>query len=78
VSKVAVTVVSAVRVTAQAPVPVQGALQPAKVEPEAAVAVRVTVVPEASVALQVEPQLMPPVDELTAPLPVPALVTVRA
>ena len=45
-SKVAVTVVAALRVTVQAPVPAQPPpLQPAKVEPAAGVAVRVTTVP---------------------------------
>ena len=43
---VAVTVVSALRVTMQVPVPEQPPpLQPVKVEPAAGVAVRVTVVP---------------------------------
>ncbi len=40
-------------------------------------AVRVTVVPLASVAEQVEPQLMPPVLEVTVPVPVPDRATVR-
>jgi len=44
--KVAVTVVAAVRVTAQEPVPVQPTpLQPAKTDPAAGVAVKVTTVP---------------------------------
>jgi len=45
-SKVAVTVVAAVRVTVQAPVPVQPPpLQPVKTEPLAGVGVSVTAVP---------------------------------
>jgi hypothetical protein len=45
-SKVAVTVVAALRVTVQAPVPVQPPpLQPVKMESAAGVAVRVTAVP---------------------------------
>jgi hypothetical protein len=45
--KVAVTPVVALRVTRQVPVPVQPEpLQPAKVDPDAGVAVSVTMVPE--------------------------------
>ena len=45
-SKVAVTVVAAVRVTVHEPVPVQPPpLQPVKPEPVAGLAVRITVVP---------------------------------
>ncbi|KJU84967.1 secreted protein [Candidatus Magnetobacterium bavaricum] len=53
-------------------VPVQSPLQPVKVEPEPAVAVRVTDAPETNEATQVEPQLIPS-GELTVPLPVPDL-----
>ena len=56
----------------------QAPLQPAKVEPHAAVAVRVTAVPLARVAEQVDVQLMPPVLEVTVPLPVPFFATARA
>src|SRR5512141_1543188 len=63
-------------VTMQLPVPVQALLQPANVDPEAGVAVRVTAVPLAKLAEQVEPQLMAP--PATVPLPVPCLVTVSA
>src|SRR5437773_7101489 len=76
--KVAVTVVAAFRVTEQVPVPEQPPpLQPAKVEPLADVAVSVTKVPLSNVAEQVAPQLIPAGFEVTAPLPVPALLTAR-
>ncbi len=42
----AVTLRAAVMVTTQLPVPVQAPLQPVKVEPVAAAAVRVTLVPQ--------------------------------
>jgi hypothetical protein len=51
---------------------------PAKVEPEAGVAVRVTAVPLLKLAEQVLPQLMPAGLLVTVPLPVPALTTVSA
>jgi len=51
-------------------VPVQAPLQPVKVPP---LADRVTVLPLAKLALQVEPQLMPLGVEVT--VPVPDLVT---
>ena len=52
-------------------------LQPAKVEPDAGVAVRVTTVPLLKFAEQVLPQLMPAGELVTVPLPVPALTTER-
>lgn len=58
-------------------VPVQAPPQPEKTEPWAACAVKVTAVPEAKDAEQLEPQLMPLGDELTEPLPVPRRVTLR-
>ena len=73
--KVAVTDRAAVIDTVQAPVPVHAPLQPEKVEPPAAAAVSVTDAPLVKFALQVDPQLMPDGDEVTVPLPVPALVT---
>src|SRR5579872_2645140 len=78
VLKVAVTALAAVMVTLQVPVPEQAPLQPAKVDPAAAVAVRVTGVPLAKLALQVLGQVMPAGLLLTDPEPVPASVTVNA
>src|SRR5947199_7725114 len=75
---VAVTVVAALRVTVQAPVPEQPPpLQPPKVEPAAGAAVSVTAVPLVKLAAQVAPQVIPPGELLTVPFPVPAGVTVR-
>ena len=74
---VAVTLVLALTVTVQVAVPVQAPDQPAKVEPEEGVAVRVTEVPLLKVAAQVEPQLIPAGVLVTVPVPVPAGVTVR-
>jgi hypothetical protein len=77
VSKVAVTLVAWFTLTMHEPVPVQAPDQPAKVEPVAAAAVRVTLVPETRLALQVLPQLMPAGELVTVPLPAPALLTLR-
>jgi hypothetical protein len=74
---IAVTERAWVIVTVQVPVPVQAPLQPVKVEPVDAVAVRVTLVPLVKVALQVAPQLTPVGLEVTVPDPVPLLVRVR-
>ena len=52
-------------------------LQPAKVEPVAGVALKVTRVPLLYNAEQVLPQLIPAGVLVTVPLPVPALVTER-
>ena len=49
---------------------------PAKTDPPAAVAVNVTTVPVLYIAVQSAPQLIPAGEEVTVPLPVPALVTV--
>jgi len=58
-------------------VPEQAPDQRAKVEPEAAVAVKVTEVPELYVSEQSVPQLMPAGELVTVPEPAPALVTVK-
>jgi len=77
--KVAVTVVAALRVTVQVPVPLHPPpLQPVKVEPAASAAVSVTAVPLVKLAEQVAPQVIPAGALVTVPLPVPAGVTVRA
>jgi hypothetical protein len=55
---------------------VQAPDQPAKIEPAAAVALRVTCVPTVNVAVQDDPQSMPAGVEVTTPVPVPLLVTV--
>ena len=75
--KVAVTLRASDMLTVQEPVPEQAPEKPAKVEPAAAVAVRLTVVPEAKLAEQVVPQSMPAGLLLTEPLPVPLRATVR-
>jgi hypothetical protein len=76
--KVAVTEISEVRFTWHVPVPLQPPPdQPAKVDPEAGVAVRVTWVPVANCAEQVVPQSIPAGLLVTVPLPLAAGVTVR-
>ena len=57
------------------PCPLQAPLQPAKVEPPLALAVKVTEVPELYVAEQAAPQWMPAGAELTVPLPEPVWLT---
>ena len=74
-ANVAVTAWGLVNVIVHTPVPVQAPPHPVKVEPVPGVAVRVTVLPAAMVALQVLPQFTPAGDEVTVPAPVPALVT---
>ena len=77
VLKVAVTEVLLDSVTLHVPVPEQPPpLHPPNVDPEFAVAVRVTAVPLAKFAEHVEPQLMPEGALLTDPLPLPANCTV--
>lgn len=75
---VAVTLRACVIDTVQVPVPEHAPLQPAKLEPLVAEAVRVTEAPAAKLALQVLPQLMPPVFEVTVPEPLPAFATLSA
>jgi hypothetical protein len=76
-AKVAVTVVSAFTVTSQSPVPVHPPpLNPVNVEPVAAVADSVTLLPPSTISLHVEPQSIPAGVLVTVPEPVPAFVTV--
>jgi len=77
VANVAVTLLAVLMETLHdVAVPVQAPLQPLNVEPALGVAVRLTVVPCAYVALQVAPQLMPVGELPTTPAPVPARLTV--
>jgi hypothetical protein len=73
--KVAVTNLAAFIVTWHDPEPVHAPLQPVNVDPAAGVAVRVTKVPMLKLALQVVPQLIPPDELVTVPLP--DVVTVK-
>ncbi len=74
---VAVTVVAALIVSTQVPVPVQPPpVQPPKVEPAVGAAVNVTLVPVLNDAAQVAPHAMPAGDEVTVPVPVPLFETV--
>jgi hypothetical protein len=75
--KVAATDAAALTETTQDPVPVQFAPDhPPKVEPAAAWALSVTIVPAAKLAEQVLPQLMPAGVDVTVPVPLPAGTTV--
>ncbi len=74
VLNVAVTDFAAVIDTTQAPVPLHAPLQPANVEPAAAVGISVTDVALLKFAEQVAPQEMPAGELVTLPPPVPALV----
>ena len=70
------TVVPALSVTVQVPVPEQPPpLQPVKVEPAAGAAVKVTAVPLANAAEHVAPQEMPAGALVTVPVPVPLGLT---
>jgi len=75
---IAWTVLAALIVTTQVPVPEQAPDQPVNVEPDVADAVRVTTVPAAKRCLHVAPQAVPAGTLTTVPPPVPALVTVRS
>ena len=74
--KVAETDLLASIIKLQVPELVQAPLHPAKVEPVAGVAVRVTPEPKRKFELQVEPQLSPEGELETIPEPVPVFVTV--
>ena len=74
VLNVAVTLFAASMVMAHEAVPLHAPDQPAKVEPGAGVAVRVTAVPAVREAVHVTPQFMLPPE--IVPWPVPALDTV--
>jgi len=79
VPNVAVTVVSAESVNVHVGLLVHepALLQPVKLEPDAGAAVSVTL-PFGMLAVQVVPQLMPAGDDVTVPVPAPALLTVNA
>jgi hypothetical protein len=70
---VAVTDSAALIVTVQIPVPVQAPLHPAKLQPEAGVAVSITEVPLSKVVEQTPGQVIP--DGLLVTVPLPAIVT---
>ncbi len=69
----AVTLLSALIVRVQFPVPEQAPDQPVKDQPETGLAVKVTEVPEGYVSVQSAPQLMP----VPVTVPEPFLETVR-
>jgi len=75
--KVAVTEVAAVIFTVQDPVPLHAPPHPANTEPEAGVAVSVTLILSENDALQVFPQLIPDGELVTVPAPLPELLTVN-
>ena len=77
VLNVAVNDASAERVKLHAAVPLQAPPHPANVEPAPGVAVSVTPVPPAKLALHADPQLMPAGELVTEPVPVPAFCTVN-
>src|SRR2546422_9308921 len=75
-AKVAVTVVAALSVTEQVPVPEQPPpLQPVKVEPAAGAAVKVTAVPLANAAGHVAPHEIPAGGLGTGPVAAPVFLT---
>jgi hypothetical protein len=77
VVNVAVTFFAASIVTTQLPVPEHAPLQPANVLPLLD-AVSVTTVPDTKLAEHTPGQLIEPGDELTVPVPVPAVPTVSS
>jgi len=76
--KFADTLVLAFGVTVQLPIPLHAPPQPANSQPLAGEAVRVTCVPAAKLALQVEPQSIPAGAHVTAPPELPITDTERA
>jgi hypothetical protein len=74
---IAETLCAAFIVTVQPPVPLHAPPQPAKLDPAAGVAVKVTCVPAPKLALHVVPQLIPPGELVTMPLPVSLTVSVK-
>src|SRR5262249_18259128 len=76
-AKVAVTVLAVLRSTVQPPLPEQPPLQFAKVDPGAAFAERLTLVPPGKVLEHVAPQAIPGGVLVIVPSPVPALLTVK-
>ena len=74
--KLAVAVSAEVMVSAQLPIPEQAPLQPVKVEPALGVAMSVIVEPPMNGEKQMLPQSKPSGEEVTRPVPVPALVIV--
>ena len=75
-ANVAVTEAAALIVTVQAPVPKQPPLHPVKPEPASGVTVKLTTVPLANAAEQLELQEMPAGELVIVPKPVPDLLTV--
>lgn len=71
----AVALRAAVIETVQLAVPLQAPLQPVKVCPAAGVAVSVTLAPDAKLALQALPQLMPAGDEVMTPEPLTVVLS---
>lgn len=76
--KVAVTDLAVSIVTLQLPVPLHAPDQPVKSESADVAAVRVTAVPALKLEAQAAPQSIPAGEEVTVPVPVPALFTVSA
>jgi hypothetical protein len=74
---VAETLCAAFIVTVQLPVPLHAPPQPAKLDPAAGVAVRLTCVPAAKLAPHVVPQLIPAGALVTVPLPARPTVNVK-
>ena len=73
----AVTWRVSVMISVQSSLPVQAPLQPAKFEPGAAAAVKVTTLAAVKAWVQSSPQSMPGGSLLTTPLPSPDSPTVR-